>query len=666
MEIESSVSADGTYVQGKSKFWLVGGRNPPPKVDKTKQVPDEPDFSPPNQPESRKTSIIQPQKETMDVSPSSGATAPAPQTESRVRRASDTPNSGDSIAQIQSSRKHRRDDSSLIAVTPSSISPSKTPTSASEKRRKVKSQSPLPASASAPNTTSTPAPATSNTTSIPGPNTTPATTTTPVIATTTTTAASSTVRPISPVSAEVPTPEENKPPSRPRKSLSEANGNVEPMNGFQQQHVQLDQKALVKRRETELVDGSNTRVQPVNTSAETFVSAFSKARGSESILATGSVDGNLKLWSLDSLGFVNPRPVAICSHVDTVGENKEIITLDWNPSGSVVATGTFNGISRLWASDGSLLHTLSNVQGPVVSIRWSPSGSLVASASADQSVAIWSSKTGALIYMYQGTSLCTDVVWIDDRTLAIGGAQGSVECLLIPQTYDAFEARPELRLERWDGHDAGINTIQWDETSGFLMSAADDGLIKLWRYGNKIAVSAIRGHEAEVTGACWETIRNFYSLQSDGKPIRRFASCSLDGTVRIWSVRNDGSWFQNSVLGRDLFSLGLLTVQFSNDGLRLAAGGKDGILGVWTFDCPTLEPKRVHMLSSVNSSIGVGGNSLSEIQLRSHFSQEAGSVDEESAGVVVDISWSSSSDKLAVCRMQQKVNKTIIWVYNFF
>jgi transducin (beta)-like 1 len=60
--------------------------------------------------------------------------------------------------------------------------------------------------------------------------------------------------------------------------------------------------------------------------------------------------------------------------------------------GSLLASGTYNGKTRIWGTDGEMKHVFQYHNGPVFATRWSKSGHYLLSASFDKTVVVWDAK----------------------------------------------------------------------------------------------------------------------------------------------------------------------------------------------------------------------------------------------------------------------------------
>lgn len=111
--------------------------------------------------------------------------------------------------------------------------------------------------------------------------------------------------------------------------------------------------------------------------------------------------------------------------------------------------------------------------------------------------------------------------------------------------------RPELVLQT--GHTGSINAIALSADGRFLVSASEDGSLKLWDTATGNVLRTLQGHDKQVLAV---------SVSPDGSLI---ASGGMDATVRIWHVLTGFS----SALGTH--SSAVKEVAFSADGRQLTS-----------------------------------------------------------------------------------------------
>ena len=179
-------------------------------------------------------------------------------------------------------------------------------------------------------------------------------------------------------------------------------------------------------------DAAVTRLE--GHSSEVFTVAWSP---SGSALATGSGDGTARLWSVgsggggggagaaaaagDGGGGSSAAPAVLSASfilrhtaqgtASTAAapaaapgdKSRDVTTLDWSPDGTLLATGSYDGVARLWsAADGSLVRSLARHSGPIFSLKWAKSNSsggssaprLLLSGSVDKRAIVWNADSG--------------------------------------------------------------------------------------------------------------------------------------------------------------------------------------------------------------------------------------------------------------------------------
>lgn len=69
-----------------------------------------------------------------------------------------------------------------------------------------------------------------------------------------------------------------------------------------------------------------------------------------------SGDTTARIWNLPPGPLpATPSPAVVLPHVARVeAKSKDVTTLDWNHDGSQLATGSYDGLARIWGKDGAL------------------------------------------------------------------------------------------------------------------------------------------------------------------------------------------------------------------------------------------------------------------------------------------------------------------------
>ena len=192
------------------------------------------------------------------------------------------------------------------------------------------------------------------------------------------------------------------------------------------------------------------------------------------LIATGSADSSARIWQMGGTdaraGYVSCR---LLMH-DGNTKNKDVTTLEWGPSGELLATGSYDGMARIWTRDGNLVHMLSGHKGPIFSLKWNKVGSYLLSGSFDTTTIVWdvSGEKGIVKQQFSfHTAPALDVDWKDDTTFASCSTDKTIQICRIGSD------RP---LHTYKGHKDEVNAVKWDSLGRYLASCSDDCSAKIW------------------------------------------------------------------------------------------------------------------------------------------------------------------------------------------
>lgn len=330
--------------------------------------------------------------------------------------------------------------------------------------------------------------------------------------------------------------------------------------------------------------------------SEVFVCAWNPA---QDLLASGSGDGTARLWSLADSTLGSTK---ILRHHTKDLENhkslpKDVTSLEWNPEGTMLATGSYDGQARIWNPEGQLVTTLKEHKGPIFSIKWNKTGNYLLSAGVDKLSYVWEASSWEVkqqFAFHQAPTL--DVDWQNNNSFASCSTDKIIHICRLGL---------DKPVKSFQGHTSEVNAIRWDPSGTLLASCSDDMSAKIWNVKHDTCVHDLQGHKREIYTIGWSPTGPA-STNPNGALL--LASASYDTTVRLWDVERGQCVLTLDKHGEPVYSL-----SFSPDGKYVATGSFDKYVYIWSTQTGSL----------VQTYQGNGG--------------------------IFEVQWSPRGDKVAAC-----------------
>ena len=254
-------------------------------------------------------------------------------------------------------------------------------------------------------------------------------------------------------------------------------------------------------REDEKTNASPAEVLELKMhSSEVFMCAWNPVF--TDMIATGSGDASARIWQMGGAKAAEGLgPVRLLPHGTGPRDrkNKDVTTLEWSSDGKLLATGSYDGVARVWSRNGALVHTLRGHKGPIFSLKWNKRGNYLLSGSYDKTTIVWdvSGSTGFVEQQFNDHQApALDVDWKDDTTFASCSTDKTVHICRVGMP------RP---LKTYTGHTDEVNAVKWDPSGTLLASCSDDCTAKVWDVGSdrKDPMQDFKSHQQEIYTVKW-------------------------------------------------------------------------------------------------------------------------------------------------------------------
>jgi WD40 repeat protein len=244
-----------------------------------------------------------------------------------------------------------------------------------------------------------------------------------------------------------------------------------------------------------------------------------RSRVQQQLLASGSVDGTVRLWEMRT---------RVCV---TVMEGHRVIhSVVFSPGGGLLAFASADGTVQLWIVEGrqpECAHILQNHMGNVFSVSFSPDARQLASGSQDRTVRLWSLPEGAPGPVLQHASPVYCVAFspvVGSNMLASGCGDRIVRL---------WDVSKQQLLHELQGHSGFVDSIAFAPDGSQLVSGSFDCTMLLWNVASGKLLKVLTGRSTCV------------AFHPNGKQV---ASCSCKDIVRIWTVREQEECYRTHPL----------------------------------------------------------------------------------------------------------------------
>jgi len=267
------------------------------------------------------------------------------------------------------------------------------------------------------------------------------------------------------------------------------------------------------------------------------------------LLASGSLDGTVKLWRVTSASEL----------ASLTGHAGPVPSVAFSPDATRLASASYDGSVRLWDLDRRAATVLGRSDGKMLCVAFAGQGDRVAAGDDEGRVHLWDVAAGGAPRAFDGGSAQTMCLAFDPagERLATGGEDGAV------RVWDLAGGR----LAGFAAHAESITSIAWAPDGSRLATCSIDKVIRLWNPTSGERLAECSGHEAPVFAVAFAPAGDW------------LVSGSHDRTVRLWDTSTGRAVTVCRGHTETVYS-----VAVSRDGAWLASASKDGTVRLWDAD----------------------------------------------------------------------------------
>lgn len=269
------------------------------------------------------------------------------------------------------------------------------------------------------------------------------------------------------------------------------------------------------------------------------------------LLATGTSTGEIWVWQVPA-GI----PVLTCyGHTDLIN------SVVFSPDGKLLASGSDDQTIRIWeVSSGNCLNTMYGHMNSVYSVAFSPTGNLLASGGDDNNIQLWNVGTGECVSILQGHS-----GWVRSVAFSPAGeilASGSNDA-----SVRLWDMNTRNCIHVLQGHTTVVGAVTFSPNGDILASCSTDHAVLFWNSQTAQPLSILQDQDSRI---------GTITFSADGDA---FASCSDAHSIQLWATGSGKriNTFQYEKHRIDSFAC-------SPTGTIIASGGGDHTIVFWEIN----------------------------------------------------------------------------------
>jgi WD40 repeat protein len=235
-------------------------------------------------------------------------------------------------------------------------------------------------------------------------------------------------------------------------------------------------------------------------------------------IATGSWDGELKLWKASSGNLLR----TICSDTNLV-----FWDVAFSPDNRQIITGCGDGWVRVWAVDTGrqILAFSGHNTAPVLSVSFSSDGRKILSSGEDGTASVWDAGDGANLFRRQERHRLVRAVFSPDGQCFATASEDALRSTAEDAPITIWDATDGRKLLTLPGQVGGVSNLAYSPDGRHIVSGGMGRTAVIWDTSTGRMVHSLDGHSDQVIRV----------LFTGGRNARVITGC-FDHTSKVWDA----------------------------------------------------------------------------------------------------------------------------------
>jgi transducin (beta)-like 1 len=189
------------------------------------------------------------------------------------------------------------------------------------------------------------------------------------------------------------------------------------------------------------------------------------------LLATASMGTMARIWNVpeDATSPEALEHVTLSHEPSRTGTDKAKVTaIRWSPEGNRLASGSYDGQTRIWSADGKLEHNMWLYFAPISSLKWNKTATILLTLSCDGKMIAWDAETGETHRVFDLEETVTEIEWLSESRFMACGDSGNIH---------QFDTEAEKPLHSLPAHNGEVGCIAWDEPTATVATGGNDASV---------------------------------------------------------------------------------------------------------------------------------------------------------------------------------------------